>query len=112
MIFLASPILTLFTSILLALHVAAAPMNATEFEGLGEQARDIIGRAKRLAPAAPHFVIYADRYQSGVTGPPPVASVKVQSSFCTQLCCLSFNRDTTSCKAYSSDISSSEFIFD
>lgn len=51
-------------------------INGTSFDGLSEQARNVLARA---TPAAPHFVIYADAYDSGVTGPPPVASIKVIS---------------------------------
>ena len=40
---------------------------------LDAQARSIIERA---TPAAPHFVIYSDKFVSGTTGPPPVNQVK------------------------------------
>ncbi|KAF7356553.1 Glycoside hydrolase family 18 protein [Mycena venus] len=54
-------------------RVNSAPTNVTAFEGLGQQARDILARA---TPAAPHWVAYGDKFVSGVTGPPPVSSVK------------------------------------
>lgn len=47
---------------------------STAFDGLDQQARDILARA---TPAAPHFVIYSDKGTSGVTGPPPPSQVKV-----------------------------------
>jgi hypothetical protein len=31
----------------------------------------------RTTPAAPHFVIYSDKWISGETGPPAVSSIKV-----------------------------------
>lgn len=30
---------------------------------------------ERRASEAPHFVVYADAWQAGVTGPPPAASI-------------------------------------
>lgn len=36
---------------------------------------DLVSRA---TPAPPHFVIYSDRFVSGLTGPPPVSQVKVR----------------------------------
>lgn len=35
------------------------------------------GLTARATPAAPHFVIYSDKYVSGETGPPPVSQVQV-----------------------------------
>lgn len=32
----------------------------------------------REIPSAPHFVVYADSYQPGVIGPPPVSDLKVR----------------------------------
>ncbi|KAF7370558.1 Glycoside hydrolase family 18 protein [Mycena sanguinolenta] len=52
--------------------VNSVPTDPTVLEGLGQQARDILARA---TPAAPHWVIYSDKFVSGVTGPPPVADV-------------------------------------
>ncbi|KAJ6518858.1 glycoside hydrolase family 18 protein [Mycena sanguinolenta] len=52
--------------------VNTVPTDPTALEGLGQQARDILARA---TPAAPHWVIYSDKFVSGVTGPPPVADV-------------------------------------
>ncbi len=59
---------------LLAAPVSASPVNGTAFTGLSGKARGILERA---TPAAPHWVVYADAYQQGVTGPPPVSSIKV-----------------------------------
>ncbi|KAJ4475087.1 glycoside hydrolase family 18 protein [Lentinula aciculospora] len=53
--------------------VTGTPVNGSNFEGLGEQARDILARA---VPVAPRFVVYSDRFVSGLTGPPPVADVE------------------------------------
>lgn len=36
------------------------------------------GLVSRATPAPPHFVIYSDRFVSGLTGPPPVSQVKVR----------------------------------
>ncbi|TFK53391.1 glycoside hydrolase [Heliocybe sulcata] len=54
--------------------VVAAPLDldAPQYDGLGQQARDVL---KRATPAAPHWVIYSDKYASGTTGPPPVSQV-------------------------------------
>ncbi|KAF9073324.1 glycoside hydrolase family 18 protein [Rhodocollybia butyracea] len=57
----------------------ATPVNTTIFEGLSDQARDILARAQPVAralPTAPFFVVYSDKFVSGLTGPPPVADVK------------------------------------
>ncbi|KAK0238912.1 glycoside hydrolase family 18 protein [Armillaria nabsnona] len=58
---------------LLAAPVSASPVNGTSFTGLSGKARSILERA---TPAAPHWVVYADAYQQGVTGPPPVSAIK------------------------------------
>jgi len=59
-------------------RVRSGPVNGTIFDGLDEQARDILARAKPVAgatPAAPHWVIYSDQFVSGTTGPPAVSAV-------------------------------------
>lgn len=66
---------TLFAITYLSGVVRSAP---SEFDGLDQQARDILARA---TPAAPHFVIYSDKGTSGITGPPPPAQVKVIYGF-------------------------------
>ncbi|KAF8825698.1 hypothetical protein HHX47_DHR6000049 [Lentinula edodes] len=53
--------------------VNGTPVNGSRFEGLGEQARDILARA---VPVAPRFVVYSDKFVSGLTGPPAVADVE------------------------------------
>lgn len=53
--------------------VSAIPLNGTAFTGLSGKARSILERA---TPAAPHWVVYADAYQSGVTGPPATSAIK------------------------------------
>ncbi|KAJ7155373.1 glycoside hydrolase family 18 protein [Mycena crocata] len=52
--------------------VNSLPFNGTSFEGLDQQARDILARA---TPAAPHWVVYSDRFVSGQTGPPAASAV-------------------------------------
>lgn len=52
--------------------VNCIPLNATIFDGLDQQARNILARA---TPAAPHWVIYGDQFVSGTTGPPAVSAV-------------------------------------
>ena len=32
---------------------------------------------KRAVPGAPRFVVYSDRWVSGLTGPPPVSQIQV-----------------------------------
>jgi hypothetical protein len=46
--------------------------------GFDDKATSIAARA--TLAAAPHFVIYADKYVSGLTGPPPVTQVQVWRS--------------------------------
>ncbi|KAJ6493539.1 glycoside hydrolase family 18 protein [Mycena vitilis] len=57
---------------LLFAHVNSVAVNTTVFDGLDQQARDILARA---TPAAPHWVIYSDQFVSGTTGPPAISSV-------------------------------------
>ncbi|KAI1792511.1 glycoside hydrolase family 18 protein [Ganoderma leucocontextum] len=57
--------LSAFVAVYLALHFAAVLAAPVEERAL----------QARAAPAAPHFVVYADAYQSGVTGPPAVSAV-------------------------------------
>ncbi|KAJ7612521.1 glycoside hydrolase family 18 protein [Mycena polygramma] len=57
---------------LLFAHVNSVAVNTTVFDGLDQQARDILARA---TPAAPHWVIYSDQFVSGTTGPPAVSAV-------------------------------------
>ena len=77
--------------ICVALQLGAAFAAPAEFEGLGQKARDVLADLTPMArpvevrdlearatPAAPHFVVYADQYQSGVTGPPAVSAVTVR----------------------------------
>ena len=59
--------LSALVAVLLAFHLAA--VLAAPLEKRALQAR--------AAPAAPHFVVYADAYQPGVTGPPAVSAVTV-----------------------------------
>ncbi|KAJ7091499.1 glycoside hydrolase family 18 protein [Mycena belliarum] len=54
------------------------PTNVTAFEGLGQQARDLLARA---TPAAPHWVVYGDQYVPGTTGPPATSAVNGYNVF-------------------------------
>ncbi|KAG7439951.1 glycoside hydrolase family 18 protein [Guyanagaster necrorhizus] len=51
----------------------SAPVNGTAFAGLSGNARSILEQA---TPGAPHWVVYADAYMWGVTGPPAVSEVR------------------------------------
>ncbi|KAK0467057.1 glycoside hydrolase family 18 protein [Desarmillaria tabescens] len=58
---------------LLAVPAFASPVNSTAFTELSGKARGIL---ERSTPAAPHWVVYADAYQSGVTGPPAASAIE------------------------------------
>lgn len=73
MVLLASWVAIVASALVYATGAVSVAINGTRFDGLNEQARDILARA---TPAAPHFVVYADAW-GGVNGPPPVASLKV-----------------------------------
>ena len=80
--------ITALVGICLALQLGSVLAAPAAFEGLDQKARDVLkdltpmGRAieARATPAAPYFVVYADQYQSGVTGPPAVSAVTVSST--------------------------------
>ncbi|EGN97707.1 glycoside hydrolase family 18 protein [Serpula lacrymans var. lacrymans S7.3] len=55
-----------------ALFNSATSVPIDEFSGLDDTARSIL---KRATPAAPHFVIYSDKWVSGETGPPNVTEI-------------------------------------
>jgi hypothetical protein len=67
-------IISISSAFLCFARVSAVPVNATIFDGLDQQARDILVRA---TPVAPHWVIYSDQFVSGTTGPPAVSAVTV-----------------------------------
>jgi hypothetical protein len=52
----------------------SVPTNVTALNGLSQEARGILARA---TPAAPHWVVYGDKFVSGTTGPPAVSAVTV-----------------------------------
>ncbi|KAJ7224292.1 glycoside hydrolase family 18 protein [Mycena pura] len=60
------------SALLLLPHVSSLPSDVAAFEGLDQQARDILARA---TPAAPHWVVYSDQFVSGTTGPPAASAV-------------------------------------
>ena len=57
--------------------VFALPLNDTQLAHLGPAARSILARA---VPTNPRWVIYSDKFVSGLTGPPPVSEVQVSST--------------------------------
>ena len=66
---LVAVVLSAFTNIL---GVLAAPAG---WEKLDHEAREILARA---TPAAPHWVVYGDKYTSGTTGPPAPSAIDVR----------------------------------
>ena len=60
-------------------NVLSSPVD--RLNGLDSKARSFLSPAKRATPAAPHFVIYSDKFTSGLTGPPDVSQVEVCLSF-------------------------------
>ena len=53
--------------------VFAAP---TGWDGMSNEARDILARA---TPVAPHWVVYGDKYAPGTTGPPDPSEITVST---------------------------------
>ncbi|EKM81751.1 hypothetical protein AGABI1DRAFT_112003 [Agaricus bisporus var. burnettii JB137-S8] len=67
-------IAALLTGLSSLLAVAAAPL---ESFNLTDTAKHFLTeRAKNAVPGAPRFVVYGDRFVSGITGPPPVNDVR------------------------------------
>ncbi|KAF8967623.1 glycoside hydrolase [Flammula alnicola] len=64
-------------SIIASFRASASPLNATSFDLLDHDAREILARA---TPAAPHFVVYADAYD-GTTGPPAASALSGYNVF-------------------------------
>ncbi|KAF8892265.1 glycoside hydrolase [Infundibulicybe gibba] len=60
--------------------IAAAPADGA-LNSLDDTARSFLTRATSATPAAPHFVIYSDKFVSGETGPPPVSQVQGYNVF-------------------------------
>ncbi|KAL5483523.1 hypothetical protein ACEPAI_8755 [Sanghuangporus weigelae] len=71
-----SSLIVLFCALVHFTSVLALPVDSL---GLDSTARKFLSKAKRATPAAPHFVIYSDRFVSGETGPPDVSQVEVCS---------------------------------
>ena len=65
-----------FMAVYLLLGVVAAPFDSRETyaNSTALVERDLEARAPQ---AAPHFVVYGDKYIPGVTGPPTVAEIRV-----------------------------------
>jgi hypothetical protein len=67
---------TRLTSLLVAgltvVNVLAAPMFDQDLSKTSVAKQSI----ERRSTEAPHYVIYADKFQAGVTGPPPAADIK------------------------------------
>ncbi|RDB20908.1 Endochitinase 4 [Hypsizygus marmoreus] len=72
MVCFTSCIALLASALVYARAVSSVAINGTRFEGLNDQAREILARA---TPAAPHFVVYADAWD-GTNGPPAVSKIK------------------------------------
>ncbi|KAL1943056.1 hypothetical protein VTO73DRAFT_4727 [Trametes versicolor] len=69
------------------LQLTTAVASPTPFDRLDVQARDVLadltprsyderGLVARATPAAPHFVVYGDKYAPGTTGPPDASTIK------------------------------------
>ena len=68
--------------ILLEWMISSSPPSSavpSNMDGLDKQARDILARA---TPAAPHWVVYGDKYVSGTTGPPAASQINVRPDTC------------------------------
>ncbi|PSR90582.1 hypothetical protein PHLCEN_2v4875 [Hermanssonia centrifuga] len=59
-------------------HLAGVLAAPSGWDGLNNQARDILARA---TPAAPHFVVYGDQYVSGTTGPPALSFLLLEGAW-------------------------------
>lgn len=66
MVFIRLPIIAAIVALFSGLGGFAAPT-----QDLDEKAREVLARS---VPAAPHFVIYSDRW-TGSSAPPPTSSV-------------------------------------
>lgn len=55
--------------------------------------------SKRAVPAAPRFVVYSDKFVSGLTGPPPVSeiAVRITSLYSIRITLIKSSRVSTSC---------------
>jgi hypothetical protein len=76
-----APTHRLTSSVSMFNHPGLKPMNssvehsaAINHPALDKTARDILARA---TPAPPHFLVYSDKFVSGLTGPPDVSQVQV-----------------------------------
>lgn len=92
-----SLLVVLFCTLAHLVSVLALPVDSL---GLDSTALKFLDNAKRATPAAPHFVIYSDKFVSGETGPPDVSQVKVcyRRIFCTSWLTSISSRDSTYCK--------------
>ncbi|OCB91529.1 glycoside hydrolase [Sanghuangporus baumii] len=68
-----SSLIILFCALVHFTSVLALPIDSL---GLDSTAWKFLSKAKRATPAAPHFVIYSDKFVSGETGPPDVSQVE------------------------------------
>ena len=71
-----------FLTVYLLVGVIAAPLENFN-QTLSYEKRDL---ASRATPAAPHFAVYADSYQPGVTGPPAVSAIRVSNGVSCPFC--------------------------
>ena len=68
----------MFTSVLRRLFAFAAVYLALQSAAVVAAPLEERGLEVRSAPSAPHYVVYADIFQPGVVGPPPVSDLKVR----------------------------------
>lgn len=73
-----SRLAAIISALTLVSNVACSPVDVSAIAGLDTTARDILERSTQVSTTAPHFVVYSDEWISGLTGPPPVAEVKVR----------------------------------
>nr|VWO96993.1 Chitinase [Ganoderma boninense] len=71
----------MFTSVLRRLFAFAAAYLALQFAAVVAAPLEERGLEVRSAPSAPHYVVYADLFQPGVVGPPPVSDLKGYNTF-------------------------------
>lgn len=63
------------SSMLLFRGVLSAPACELSLESRSTSSTSL---SKRAVPAAPRFVVYSDKFVSGLTGPPPVSEIAVR----------------------------------
>lgn len=84
------------SSMLLFRGVLSAPACELSLESRSTSSTSL---SKRAVPAAPRFVVYSDKFVSGLTGPPPVSeiAVRVTSLYSIRITLIKSSRVSTSC---------------